>query len=80
MYIDPLVVPIYEPCGMHSGFNWNCEWGLWTLEAIMSSSKCEILQINDGNRDFLALQISIDEWWKGCDGKRPMSCDSGWGE
>jgi hypothetical protein len=21
MYIDPLVVPIYEPCGMHSGFN-----------------------------------------------------------
>jgi hypothetical protein len=38
------------------------------------------LQIKGANKGFLALQISINEWWRGCDGERPMSRDSGWGE
>jgi hypothetical protein len=38
--------------------------------------KCKILQINDKNRGFLALQVSIFEWWS----SRAMSCDNGWGE
>jgi hypothetical protein len=49
-------------------------------EVILFSSKCEILWISSGSRGFLALQISINEWWKSCDGERPMSHDSGWGE
>ncbi len=65
---------------LHSGFNWSYEWRLWIAKTILSSSKCEILQINDGGRGFLALQVSADEWWRGWDGKRPMSCDNGWGE
>jgi hypothetical protein len=48
---DPSVVPTYGPYGME-----NC-----IVEAILSNSKCETLQIKGANKGFLALQISINE-------------------
>jgi len=65
---------------LHCGFNWSFEWKMWTMEAILSNLKCKILQISDKKRGFLALQISIVEWWNGLDGTRAMSHDNGWGE
>jgi hypothetical protein len=59
------------------GFNWSYEWKLFIAKTIISNSKCELLQINDRNGGFLAMQVSIDEWWSGQDDDNAMPCDNG---